>query len=110
MAWRVESAGQSIVFSGDTRWCPSLAELAQGATLLIHEALCVEAERHRAEATAHSTAAEAARIAQMAGVRSLTLTHIDNAYHLDTGPLETEARSVYDGPVSVAADCWQQSV
>ena len=110
MAWRVESGDEAVVFSGDTRWCPSLAELAQGATLLIHEALCVEAERHRAEATAHSTAAEAARIAQLAGVRSLTLTHIDNAYHLDTGPLAAEARSVYDGPVSVAADCWQQSV
>ena len=110
MAWRVESGGQSIVFSGDTRWCPSLAELAEGATLLIHEALCVEAERSRAEETAHSTAAEAARIAQLAGVGALTLTHIDNAYHLDSEPLAAEARSVYDGPVSVAADCWQQSV
>ncbi len=110
MAWRVECGDQAVVFSGDTRWCPSLAELAEGATLLIHEALCVEAERHRAEATAHSTAAEAARIAQMAGVQALTLTHIDNAYHLDTEPLAAEARSVYDGPVSVAFDCWQQSV
>ena len=110
MAWRVESGEHAVVFSGDTRWCPSLAELAQGATLLIHEALCVEAERHRADETAHSTAAEAARIAQMAGVRALTLTHIDNAYHLDSDPLLAEARSVYDGPVSVAFDCWQQSV
>ena len=110
MAWRVESGERSVVFSGDTRWCPSLAELAEGATLLIHEALCVESERHRAEETAHSTAAEAARIAQLAGVQALTLTHIDNAYHLDTEPLVTEARAVYDGPVSVAFDCWQQSV
>ena len=110
LAWRVESGGQSIVFSGDTRWCPSLAELAQGATLLIHEALCTEAERHRAEETAHSTAAEAARIAQLAGVASLTLTHIDNAFHLESQRLIAEARSVYDGPVSVASDCWQQSV
>ena len=110
VAWRVESGGQSVVFSGDTRWCPSLAELAQGATLLIHEAICVEANRQRADNTAHATAAEAARIAQLAGVDSLTLTHIDNAYHLDSQPLVVEARSVYDGPVSVATDCWQQSV
>ena len=110
MAWRVESGEHAVVFSGDTRWCPSLAELAEGATLLIHEALCIEAERERADQTAHSTAAEAARIAQMAGVQALTLTHIDNAYHLDTGPLAAEARSVYEGPVSVAYDCWQQSV
>ena len=110
MAWRVESGEHAIVFSGDTRWCPSLAELAEGATLLIHEAICTEADRSMADSTPHSTAAEAARIAQLAGVGALTLTHIDNAFHLDTEPLAAEARTVYDGPVSVAFDCWQQSV
>ena len=110
MAWRVESGEHAIVFSGDTRWCPSLAELADGATLLIHEAISTEADRRLADGAAHSTAAEAARIAQMAGVESLTLTHIDNAFHLDTEPLVAEARSIYGGPVSVAFDCWQQSI
>ena len=110
VAWRVESAGHSIVFSGDTRWHPPLAELAEGATLLIHEAICTEGDRRRADGAAHATAAEAARIAQMAGVQSLTLTHIDNAFHADTESLAAEARSVYDGPVSVASDCWQQRV
>ena len=110
LAWRLESQGRSIVFSGDTRWCPALAELAEGAALLIHEAICTEADRSRADNTAHATAAEAARIAQMAGVQSLTLTHIDNIFHADTEPLAVEARSVYDGPVAVASDCWQQRV
>lgn len=112
IAWRIEAAGgQTVVFSGDTRWCPSLAELGEGATLLIHEAICTEADRTRADATAHATAAEAARIAQLAGVRQLTLTHIDNAFHAHTELLAAEARTVYDGgPVSVAADCWQQFV
>lgn len=110
LAWRVESSGHAVVFSGDTRWCPELAELAQGATLLIHEALCTEAKREMADGTAHSTAAEAARIAQMAGVSGLTLTHIHNDYHADTEFLAAEARSVYDGPVAVAEDCWQQRV
>ncbi len=110
VAWRVESCGQSVVFSGDTRWCPSLAELAEGATLLIHEAICTEDDRRRADDAAHATAAEAARIAQLAGVGSLTLTHIDNAFHLDGERLAVEARSVYDGPVAVAADCWQEMV
>lgn len=110
LAWRVESGGHAVVFSGDTRWCPELAELAQGATLLIHEALCTEADRSMADSTAHSTAAEAARIAQMAGVSALTLTHIHNAYHTDTDALVAEARSIYEGPVQVAEDCWQQRV
>ena len=122
IAWRIEasaiepsgntaSGGGAVVFSGDTRWCPALAELAEGATLLIHEAICTETDRSRADDTAHATAAEAGRIAQLAGVRQLTLTHIDNIFHAQTELLAAEARSVYDGgPVSVAADCWQQSV
>jgi ribonuclease BN (tRNA processing enzyme) len=110
VAWRLETAGEAIVFSGDTRWCPSLAQLAQGATLLIHEAICTEDDRSKADRTAHSTAAEAARIAQMAGVKQLTLTHIDNDFHYDPEPLIAEARSVYDGPVAVASDCWQQGI
>ncbi len=110
MAWRVESGGHAVVFSGDTRWCPDLADLAQGATLLIHEALCTEERRDMADGTAHSTAAEAARIAQMAGVGGLTITHIHNDYHTDTEALIEEARSIYDGPVGVAEDCWQQRV
>ena len=110
LAWRVESGGHAVVFSGDTRWCPELAELAQGATLLIHEAICTEEDRSRADTTAHATAAEAGRIAQMAGVGSLTLTHIDNAFHANTEPLAAEARTVYDGPVAVAEDCWQQQI
>ncbi len=110
IAWRVESGQYAVVFSGDTRWCPALAELAEGATLLIHEAICTEADRRRADNTAHSTAAEAARVAQMAGVEQLTLTHIDNAFHYDPTPLALEARSIFDGAVSVASDCWQQRI
>ena len=110
LAWRVESGGHAVVFSGDTRWCPELADLAQGATLLIHEALCTEAKRDMADNTAHATAAEAGRIAQLAGVGALTITHIHNDFHADTEPLAAEARSVYDGPVAVAEDCWQQYV
>lgn len=110
VAWRVESGGQSVVFSGDTRWHPPLAELAEGATLLIHEAMGIEADRRRADGAAHATAAEAARIARLAGAQSLTLTHIDNPFHADTEPLAAEARSVYDGPVTVAWDCRQQRV
>ena len=112
VAWRIEaSGGGAVVFSGDTRWCPALAELAEGADLLIHEAICTELDRTRADNTAHATAAEAGRIAQLAGVRQLTLTHIDNVFHAQTELLAAEARTVYDGGlVSVAADCWQQFV
>jgi ribonuclease BN (tRNA processing enzyme) len=37
-ALRVEIAGRVVAYSGDTAWCPSLAEAARGADLFIAEA------------------------------------------------------------------------
>ena len=38
MRVNVLATGASVVYSGDTRPCESLVELAQGCSLLIHEA------------------------------------------------------------------------
>lgn len=105
--WRIESDGIAIVFSGDTKFSPSLPEWAGGARLLIHEALSTETERERTYRRGHSTAAEAGRAAALAGVSELILTHIDSPFHLNTQPLLDEARRQFDGPVSVAHDLYQ---
>ena len=68
--------GRVVVYSGDTRPCRSLDELARGADLLIHEATFSGELRAEAVARAHSTAEDAARTAASAGVRRLALTHI----------------------------------
>ena len=107
VGWRVESDGVSVVFSGDTSYCEELAEAAQGADLLIHEALSTDHEKEGTDRRGHSTASEAARVAAMAGVSALILTHIDTGYHFDTQPLLDEARRYYDGPISVAHDLYQ---
>jgi ribonuclease Z len=110
VGWRVESGDVSVVFSGDTRYCEGLAEAAQGADLLIHEALSTDHDQDGTKRRAHSTAAEAARIAALAGVSALVLTHIDTPFHRDTQPLVDEARQHYDGPISVASDLYQMTV
>ncbi|MBM3943577.1 MAG: MBL fold metallo-hydrolase [SAR202 cluster bacterium] len=110
VGWRVESGGLSVVFSGDTRFSSSVAEAAQGAQLLIHEAISTNQEKEEARRRAHSTAAEAAQIAAMAGSEHLVLTHIDSPFHIDTQPLISEARKTFPGPVSVACDLYQLSV
>jgi ribonuclease Z len=110
VGWRIESNGVSVVFSGDTRFCPRLAEAAQGATVLIHEALSTEAEKEATRRRAHSTAAEAACIAAQAGVSQLIITHIDSPFHLNPQPLVDEARAIFDGPISVASDLYQITV
>ena len=110
VGWRVESDGTAIVFSGDTKFSPNVPEWARGARLLIHEALSTEREREHTYRRGHSTAAEAARSAALAGVSELILTHIDSPFHFDTHPLLDEARQHYDGPIRVANDLSQVTI
>jgi ribonuclease BN (tRNA processing enzyme) len=110
VGWRIESAGTALVFSGDTKFSPTLPEWAKDARLLIHEALSTERERERTYRRGHSTAAEAGRAAALAGVSELIITHIDSPFHSDTQPLLHEARQHFDGPVSVAHDLYQVTI
>ena len=110
MGWRVDCGGVSVVFSGDTKFSPSLVEAAKGARLLIHEAYSTESDREGADQAAHSTASDAGRAAALAGVEELILTHITNPFHFDPQPLVDEARQYFDGPVSVAHDLYTRTV
>ena len=110
MGWAVVASGITLVFSGDTRFCPRVAEAARGADVLIHEVLSTDADREGTHSRGHTTAAEAAQIAAEAGVRRLIITHLDSPFHLDQQPLTDEARSIYDGPIAAAADLSQFTV
>jgi ribonuclease Z len=85
--------GRTIVIPGDTAPARSVLEASIGADLLVHEATFLEDERERAAETAHSTAVDAAQLAQAAGVRLLALTHLSTRYF---GPdAAREARVVF---------------
>ena len=43
-AYRVEIAGRTVAYSGDTEWCESLVEAAAGADVFIAEAYTFERE------------------------------------------------------------------
>jgi ribonuclease BN (tRNA processing enzyme) len=110
VGWRIESAGMAIVFSGDTKFTPTVPEWARDARLLIHEALSTDRERERTYRRGHSTAAEAGRAAALAGVAELIITHIDSPFHGNVQPLLDEARQQFDGPVSAASDLHQVTI
>ena len=110
VGWRVESGGVSIVFSGDTTYSRGLVDAAQGADLLIHEALATDDRREMAVSRLHSTSGDAARVAEQASVKQLVITHIDNAFHDNQDPLLQDAAHIYTGPISAAYDLMQVSV
>jgi ribonuclease BN (tRNA processing enzyme) len=86
--YRFDGADRSIVISGDTAPSDNLIKLARGADILVHDALYVPGvERLVARvpnATAlkqsilshHTSAEDAGRVAQAAGVKKLVLSHL----------------------------------
>jgi ribonuclease BN (tRNA processing enzyme) len=87
-AYRFDTADRSIVISGDTKPSDSLIELARGADVLVHEAFyppavdrlvanVPNAPALKQSILSHHTSAEdAGRVAQQAGVKTLVLTHL----------------------------------
>jgi ribonuclease Z len=85
--------GRTVVVSGDTEPARTVLEAAIEADLLVHDATFGSAEQERADETAHTTAAGAAELARLAGVKMLALTHLSTRYF---GPeLLGEAREVF---------------
>lgn len=86
-AYRFDTADRSIVISGDTAPADEVVALAKGADVLVHEALypagvdrLVAAVPNAATLkqsilSHHTSAADAGRIAQAAGVATLVLSH-----------------------------------
>mgnify|MGYP000095660195 CR=1 FL=1 len=93
--------GMSVAYTGDTKPCKATIEAVRGVDVLIHEATYSDRESARAEEHNHSTAVQAARIAEEAGVSYLIMTHISHRYE-DRSVIEDEAREVF--PQSYAAE------
>ena len=92
------TADWSLVYTGDTRDDPRVAELARGAGVLLSE--CSFPEQEAAEN--HLTPTSAARLARAAGVRRLILTHFYPS--LEPAAARERAARVFEGPIELAAD------
>ena len=117
-AYRFDTADRSIVISGDTARSDNLVRLAQGADVLVHEAMYLPAvdrlvarvpnaatlKRHLLDS--HTSAEDAGRVAAAAGVKTLVLSHLVPP----DDPLTTEqmwidaARTQFNGRIILGRD------
>ncbi len=70
----------SYAFCSDTAFDPRIADYAKNVTLMYHESTFLEEDKGLATTTKHSTAKDAASIAQMAGVKKLAIGHFSTRY------------------------------
>ncbi len=117
-AYRFDARDRSIVISGDTAPSPNLVKLAAGADVLVHSVMyppaidrlvarVPNAAALRTSILAHQTSAEdAGRVAQQAGVKTLVLSHFvppDDPEVTDTMWLDA-ARRQFRGTIIVGRD------
>lgn len=72
--------GDSFAYITDTKYCPNSVKLAKNTNVLIHEATFSESLSDKAEETGHSTAKNAARVANEAKTKLLVITHFSARY------------------------------
>ncbi len=84
----------SYAYCSDTAYDEGVIEAVRGTTWLYHEATFLHDLKERAVETFHSTALEAAKVAQIANVERLIIGHFSSRYR-ETELLEMEAKSVF---------------
>jgi ribonuclease Z len=107
LAYRLDAAAGSVVFTGDTQPCRTVVDLARGADTLL--CMCWDDQERMAamgENLGQCGTAGAAEMAREAGVKRLVLVHIGP--HLSShGPMEKgigDVRRIYDGEIIFAEE------
>ncbi len=99
IAYKITSSGgQSVVYSGDTDYSENLIHLAKDTDILICECSLPD----QLKVNGHLTPSDAGRIATLASVRKLVLTHFYP--ECDSADIEKECRKTYNGPLILAED------
>jgi len=72
--------GDSFAYITDTKYCPNSVKLGMNTNVLFHEATFSQSLSEKAEETGHSTAKDAARVANEAKTKLLVITHFSARY------------------------------
>ena len=85
---------RSFAFCSDTKYDELNVKYIKEYDLLWHEATFLSDLKHRAEETFHSTAEDAAKIAELANVKYLILSHFSSRYK-EYGIIKSEAEKFF---------------
>ena len=98
-ALRVEAAGRSLVYSGDTAPCPGLTSLAEDCDVLLCEAESAQAPG--AGEQVHHTPEDTGDTARAARAGRLIVTHVGRVLTPEQAVARASTR--FDGPIDYAA-------
>jgi ribonuclease Z len=91
---KIALSESTICYSSDTAPCDAVMKMAKNVDLLIHEAT--------GESFGHTSAQQAGKIAQEAGVKMLCLIHYDPK--MESEELLAQAKKTFSGDVIIADD------
>jgi ribonuclease Z len=117
--YRVDYAGRSVVFSGDTRYTEAMIAASKGADVIVHEVVSPEVERRRARVkdpavleriiARHTTPEQAGRIFSAVKPRLAVYSHIVPS-PATAADLIGPTRRTWSGRLAVGYDLMQIAV
>jgi len=115
--WRIDFAGKSVVFSGDTRFSENLIAHAKGCDVLVHEVVVTEVQRRVSRDPVltqriidhHTTAEDAGRVFTAVKPKLAVYSHIGPSL-ATAKDAEVPTRTTYAGPLVVGEDLMVISV
>jgi ribonuclease Z len=100
--------GRKIVYTGDTKPCEAIVEMAKDCDVLVHDSTTALDLEDKANFYCHSSSRQAADAAKKANARMLFLTHISPRYD-ETGQMLADAITVFENS-QIATDFLEYDV
>lgn len=98
--FRITTSAGSIAYTADTGWTESLVDLASGVDVLLCESTLREPDTGT---HGHLSATDAGRLAKLADVGALVLTHFSSQDEEHLAALHADAAACFDRPILIAA-------
>jgi ribonuclease Z len=88
-----------FAYCSDTAFSEKIIPFVKNVDLLVHEATFADEDAARAKETRHSTARQAAEIAQKANVKQLLICHLSARYYDNQNEILNEAKDFFENTI-----------